>query len=438
MTNFDNNDTEQDFTGAIIEKIKKLFENKIVLIAAVIVLAVIAAVIFVSAMLSKGPGGSGEKFETISELAQHAGNGEDKIFGFSKSGLEVTMRIADICSVDEESGETYTSLYYGDQYDQKYVFTDYIIKNKTSKDIVINCGSNTEGSLDLFLGYFNDGSDEWDEEDELDYCAFYMLYDRNLKDVVKNTDVVIGAKETKSFTLRYSMRSESINRCSGVYFCELYKDDDEFTKYAVMGIGKPVISCEFKNSELFPQMILDEKRAAENTEKKQSEILETAAPLKYQMKAIDSSSYIFSSINTGSGPYRLSVEIAAEGSAEGNLSAGISGYSAVMENDSIQGPIFELSYTKGLEVEKVKLIFEINEQARDNVLGKYTATSTELDGIKRFNVFMYDEEINASLPIETKFDLENNIVYAETDRCGTYALADMEIWFDMLTGEIDS
>ncbi len=435
MTNFDNENNEQDFTGAVIEKIKKLFENKIVLIVTVIVLAVIAAIIFAAAMLSKDSGGSGEKFDTVSELAQHIGNGEDKVFSFSKSGFEVTMRISDICSVDEESGETYTSLYYGDQYDNKYVLTDYIIKNKTSKDVVINCGSDTEGSLDLFLGYFNDSSDKWEQDDEQDFCASYMLYDRKLKDVIKDTEIIIGAKETKSFTLRYSMRSESINRCGGIYFCELYKDDDEFTKYAVMGIGKPVISCEFNNSDLFPQMILDEKRAAEDAGKNQDMTPEAEVPLKYQMKKIDSSSYIFSSINTVSDPYKLSVEIAAEGNAEGNLSAGISGYSAVMENESIQGPIFELSYTEGLEIEKIKLIFEINEHARANVLGKYTDTSTEFDGIKRFNVFMYDEDTNMSLPIETKFDLENNIVYAETDRCGTYALADMEIWFDMLTGE---
>lgn len=48
---------------------------------------------------------------------------------------------------------------------------------------------------------------------------------------------------------------------------------------------------------------------------------------------------------------------------------------------------------------------------------------------------MYDEDTNISLPTETKFDLENNIVYAETNRCGTCALSDMEIWSDMLTWE---
>ena len=190
---------------------------------------------------------------------------------------------------------------------------------------------------------------------------------------------------------------------------------------------------EFENSDRSPQAVLDENAASPETAPESEEVTETTAALKYQMKKISSDSPVFSMINNAANPYKLSVEIAAAGNAESNLTAAESGYSAFIENESIQGTIVELAYRDGLEVEKVKLMFEIKESALENTSGKYTDTSDEFNGIERFNVFMYDEELNMQLPIETKFDLENNIVYAETDRCGTYALVDMEIWVDMLT-----
>ena len=105
MADYDN---EQDFTGAIIAKIKQLFESRTALIAMAAVLAAILLIIFAAVMLS---GGSGEEFETLSSLSSHLGDEEDKTIHVSKKGLDVKMRISDICSVDEESGELYTSLY---------------------------------------------------------------------------------------------------------------------------------------------------------------------------------------------------------------------------------------------------------------------------------------------------------------------------------------
>ena len=186
---------------------------------------------------------------------------------------------------------------------------------------------------------------------------------------------------------------------------------------------------ELENSDL-PQAVYDENASLPEAAPESEEVTETTAALKYQMKKISADSHVFSMINNAASPYRLSAEIAAEGNAEGNLTAAESGYSAFIENKSVQGTIVELTYPDGLEVEKVKLMFEIKESALENTSAD---TSDEFEGIKRFNVFMFDEELNMQLPIETKFDLENNIVYAETDRCGTYSLVDMEIWFDMLT-----
>ncbi|MDE5860060.1 MAG: hypothetical protein K2H23_06720, partial [Oscillospiraceae bacterium] len=430
MADYDN---EQDLTGAIIAKIKQLFESRTALVAMAAVLAAILLIIFAAVMLS---GGSGEEFETLSALAQYLGDEEDKKIHVSQKGLDITMRISDICSVDEESGDLYTSLYYSDSLDEKYVLADYIVKNKTSENVIIDCGKYSEESMYLFLGNF-EGSDKWDKNAEDNFYVTYHLFDKASGDIFKTTEFVIGAKETKEFTLIYSFWPEEINKCTGLYLCpQCQIDDDDSTKYFVMGIGKPIVKKEFKNGDLFPQIIQGENAASSKpaeTKKKSEDVTETTASLKYQMKKIGSNSPVFSMINNAGNPYKLSVEIAAAGNAESNLSAEASGYSAVMENESIQGTIVELAYTDGLEVEKVKLMFEIKDSAIENTLSKYTDTSDEFEGIKRFNVFMYDEELNMQLPIETKFDLENNIVYAETDRCGTYALVDMEIWFDMLT-----
>ncbi|MDE7301742.1 MAG: hypothetical protein K2N60_00330 [Oscillospiraceae bacterium] len=190
---------------------------------------------------------------------------------------------------------------------------------------------------------------------------------------------------------------------------------------------------EFESSDL-SQAVRDENSASSETAPESEEVTETTDALKYQMTKISSDSPVFSMINNNAvNPYKLSVEIAAEGYAESSLTATESGYSAFIENESIQGTIVELAYPDGLEVEKVKLMFEIKDSAIENTLNKYTDTSDEFKGIKRFDVFMYDEELNMQLPLETKYDLENNIVYAETDRCGTYALVDMEILVDMLS-----
>lgn len=451
MSDFDN---EQDFTGAIIEKIKELFQNRIAVIIMAAVVAVIAIIIIIAAVASGNSAGS---FDTPSVLAQTTG-AEEKSLSFSKKGLSVAVRISDIRSFDRKTDESYTSLYYSDESDEKYVFADYIIKNRSSKDVTIECGTHSDGSLSLHLGYFHDASAKVDDNNNNDFCAFYRLYDRASETAPDISEVVIGAGETKEFTLRYTMDVDRISRCNGVYFFEQWDVDDGYTKYAVMGVGKPVISYGFKNSELFPQLINDAAKEAEaaeaasagnqdsskNNNSGNSETTpfndSTGSVSKYSMTKIDQSSPAFSFINnTASSPYKLSVEIAAQGNPASSFTAGVSGYAAAMDNESIQGPVVELKYTPGLEVEKVKIMFEIKPEARDNTIGTHTGVSIpgELEGIKRFNVFMFDEETNMSLPIETFFDLDNNIVYAETDRCGTYALVDMEIWFDMMGIELN-
>ncbi|MBQ7981520.1 MAG: cellulose binding domain-containing protein, partial [Oscillospiraceae bacterium] len=126
-------------------------------------------------------------------------------------------------------------------------------------------------------------------------------------------------------------------------------------------------------------------------------------------------------------PFDVSLEITAAGVAESNVYARESGYSNAIENPSIIGIAPELVYTDGLEVEEVTVKFELDDSIVDNTLGTYVSSSTEFEGIKRLNVFMFFEDVNMLLPVETFHDEATNTVYTTTDRMGTYCLVDMEL-----------
>ena len=131
-------------------------------------------------------------------------------------------------------------------------------------------------------------------------------------------------------------------------------------------------------------------------------------------------------------PFDVSLEITAAGVAESNVYARESGYSNAIENPSIIGIVPEFVYTDGLEVEEVTVKFELDDSIVDNTLGTYVSSSTEFEGIKRLNVFMFFDDVNMLLPVETFHDEATNTVYTTTDRMGTYCLVDMELFFDNL------
>lgn len=81
----------------------------------------------------------------------------------------------------------------------------------------------------------------------------------------------------------------------------------------------------------------------------------------------------------------------------------------------------------GGDVEKVKLSYEIGENYVSNVGSEYAKNCVDLQGIKRYNIFRYFEELNMLLPVATKFDEKNNTLFAENDELGTYCVLDMEV-----------
>ena len=147
-------------------------------------------------------------------------------------------------------------------------------------------------------------------------------------------------------------------------------------------------------------------------------------------QSIDVESEVLEKVNTEENPYQMSIDIVAAGYAERNIAVEESKYSSVLQNDAILGFVPELSY--GLEgITDATLRFEIDEEYTDNILGLFPEDE-ELTGIKRLNVFKYFEDLNMLLPIETKFDEDNNVLYAEVDELGTYCVMDMELWLESL------
>lgn len=152
---------------------------------------------------------------------------------------------------------------------------------------------------------------------------------------------------------------------------------------------------------------------------------------EYKIKqTVSADSKALKRVNTEESPYKLSLEILASGNVNGGLTADRSSYSAVVNSDIQLGETIDLSYIGG-DVDEVKLNFTIGDAYLDNELGLYP-DEKELQGIRRFNVFKYFEDINMLLPVETVIDEENKTISATVDELGTYCVVDMEKWFNIL------
>ncbi|EWM55086.1 hypothetical protein [Ruminococcus flavefaciens] len=152
-------------------------------------------------------------------------------------------------------------------------------------------------------------------------------------------------------------------------------------------------------------------------------------------QSISADNSILSSINTAESPYVLSIDIKTNGDAEEELTVDESGYSAAIENDAMIGASVNIDITDTCNPEEIVLQYDIKEAYIDNTLDKFSSLG-EFQGIKRLNVFRFDEEERMLLPVETEFDVENNKLYAAVNETGTYCLMDMEIWLDNLDVEM--
>jgi hypothetical protein len=150
-------------------------------------------------------------------------------------------------------------------------------------------------------------------------------------------------------------------------------------------------------------------------------------------QTISAESDVMNYINSES-DLKYSIEITSAGVAENNLTVNESGYSAVMQNSATIGIIPEFTYTDGLTVTDFTIAAKISENLTENKIGTYATENPEFEGIKRLNFFRFFEEINTLLPVETTFDISQNMMYTKTDELGTYCVMDMEIWLESLAG----
>ncbi len=146
---------------------------------------------------------------------------------------------------------------------------------------------------------------------------------------------------------------------------------------------------------------------------------------------VTGNSWIMSDVNDNSeNPFVITASIKAAGVAENNLSAQISRYDNVINNEAIIGKSAELIYNNGLKMDEIIIEFHLEESVVQNTNRSYMNISDEFVGIKRLNIFKYFEDINMLLPVETFHDLEHNIVYTKDNSVGTYCIMDMEIWLE--------
>ncbi len=146
---------------------------------------------------------------------------------------------------------------------------------------------------------------------------------------------------------------------------------------------------------------------------------------------IETDSPVMSEVNTEENAYGFSIEMKTNGYAEDVISVSESEYAAAIENEAMLGISTDIEIDSSCNAENIVLKYTIKDEYLDNTLGTY-ADCEELQGIKRLNVFKYFDELNMLLPIETQFDVDNNLIYTEVDELGTYCVMDMEIWLDML------
>lgn len=130
------------------------------------------------------------------------------------------------------------------------------------------------------------------------------------------------------------------------------------------------------------------------------------------------------------------MDITASGCVENHLFELQSSYSNAIYNDVMLGAVVDLEYRAG-EIDSIRIKFEIKDEYIDNSGSKYAAVGKEFEGIKRLNIFRYFDEVGILLPIESHYDIENNIVYADVDDLGTYCIMDLEKWLSGLGISLD-
>lgn len=87
----------------------------------------------------------------------------------------------------------------------------------------------------------------------------------------------------------------------------------------------------------------------------------------------------------------------------------------------------EIIFENEEKIENIELTFKIDLK---NIYEEYS--TKDLEGIKRYNIFWFDESENLLVPLYTSIDVENNTISTSMNKVGTYCIIDMEKWLSDL------
>lgn len=149
------------------------------------------------------------------------------------------------------------------------------------------------------------------------------------------------------------------------------------------------------------------------------------------VQKLDYDHVILEEINQDNEDYKLGLELEAKGSVFHDLLVRESAYSAALENGSILGRVAEIIYEEEENLENMKVTFQISPE---NIHEEYSAK--DLEGVKRYNIFWFDEGENILVPLNTAVDEEACTISALAERAGTYCVMDMEKWLSNLGCEM--
>lgn len=141
---------------------------------------------------------------------------------------------------------------------------------------------------------------------------------------------------------------------------------------------------------------------------------------------------IFNNINTDDNEYKINVSISATGNAKRILEVKESSYTAHIENKAQIGKVVELFYDNSFRVDDCSLVFEIKEEYISNANCEHLIEGEEVEGIKKFKIFRYYEDIDMLLPIETWYNIDENEVCCSATGLGTYCLINIEEWLNSI------
>lgn len=95
------------------------------------------------------------------------------------------------------------------------------------------------------------------------------------------------------------------------------------------------------------------------------------------------------------------------------------------------GKTLSIQYETDFKVDEMELTFQMNPKYMKN-LPQVVVEDDGLDGIKRLQIFRYDEEKGTFYPIKTTYNEKKRLLKAKVKQIGEYYIVDLQQWFYQL------